>query len=418
MFKRLFLPAAVAVATLCAPAVATPATVQLRIEGATSTIFEGPVTTQGKAIDKGGGPHPCDGTTRTTPPNPGPGPTMTSALDDASLAAGFQWTATWFDFGDFLVTSVGPPAENAGSGFWGTVLNFQPTPVGGCQQQVRAGDEALFAFGDVFAQPLLKLSGPTIAPLGQQATVTVVSGKDGSAVPGATITGAPGSPSTGADGTAQVAFDSPGVKRLKSEAPGAIRSSALLVCVPQRGAADCGPATPRSTAGFGALARDTRAPRARISSPSNGRRYRRGPRLLRGSATDDATGVGAVRLALRQYVPGKRCRWWNGNRERFVKRGCRSPLFFAAGTGERWSYLLPRALPRGRYLLQVQASDRAGNREQRFERSRTRIGFSVTSPRLRRAALRRAALHSRRAPRAPVVRVLVFGGNGVLAGAS
>ena len=47
----------------CATARAAPVTVNLRVEGATSTIFEGPVTTDGKVINKGDGPHPCDGTT-------------------------------------------------------------------------------------------------------------------------------------------------------------------------------------------------------------------------------------------------------------------------------------------------------------------------------------------------------------------
>ena len=49
-----------------APAWAAPATVQLRVEGSASTIFEGPVTTDGKQIDKGTGPHPCDGTSGGT----------------------------------------------------------------------------------------------------------------------------------------------------------------------------------------------------------------------------------------------------------------------------------------------------------------------------------------------------------------
>ncbi len=66
---------------LCGTAWAAPATVNLRVEGATSTIFEGPVTTDGKVIDKGGTTLVCDGT--SNPGNPGPGPTAISALDDA-----------------------------------------------------------------------------------------------------------------------------------------------------------------------------------------------------------------------------------------------------------------------------------------------------------------------------------------------
>ena len=54
--------AAFAVPLACATAHAAPVTVQLRVEGSATTIFEGPVTTDGKQLDKGGGPHPCDGT--------------------------------------------------------------------------------------------------------------------------------------------------------------------------------------------------------------------------------------------------------------------------------------------------------------------------------------------------------------------
>jgi hypothetical protein len=260
---------------------------------------------------------------------------------------------------------------------------------------------------------LLKLSGPGVAALGVSSSVTVVDGKTGSAVAGATIAGAPGSPTTGGDGGASVVFDSPGVKRLKAEAPGAIRSNALLVCVPALGAADCGPDTPRPTAGSGATtARDARAPTARISSPRDGVRYRRGVRILRGRATDEASGIAAVELALRHHLPGKKCRWWSARSERFVGGGCRKPRYFSVGNGERWSYLLPKALPRGRYLVEVRARDRAGNREQRFDRGRNRIGFSVTS-----ARLRKAARSSRRRPGAPTVHVLVVGKDSVLASA-
>ncbi len=61
--------AALAAATSAA---AAPVTVNLRIEGSSSTIFEGPVTTDAKTI----GGHPCDGTNGGA--NATPGPTMTS----------------------------------------------------------------------------------------------------------------------------------------------------------------------------------------------------------------------------------------------------------------------------------------------------------------------------------------------------
>jgi hypothetical protein len=60
-----------------------PTLVNLRIEGSTSTIFEGPIVTLGHNVTTtSGGNHHCDGTNNNQ--NPSPGPTCTSALDDAA----------------------------------------------------------------------------------------------------------------------------------------------------------------------------------------------------------------------------------------------------------------------------------------------------------------------------------------------
>ena len=86
-----------------------PVTVNLRVEGSSSTIFEGPVTTDGKQIDKGDGPHPCDGTNGGA--NPSPVPTMTAALDDAPVPAGWGAHGTR-RFQDFLVERIGSEAQD------------------------------------------------------------------------------------------------------------------------------------------------------------------------------------------------------------------------------------------------------------------------------------------------------------------
>jgi hypothetical protein len=122
--------------------------------------------------------------------------------------------------------------------------------------------------------------------------------------------------------------------------------------------------------------KDSRAPVARISGPRDGRTYRRGPRLLRGVASDAETGVTQVKLAFRRHAHGG-CRWWSGRRERFLGSDCHKKFFFAIGEDVRWSYLLPRALPPGRYVLDVKAFDHARNRDERFERGRNRAVFYV-----------------------------------------
>ena len=72
-------------ALLSSAAVNQPTSVNLRVEGSTKTIFEGTIVTSGHNVTTAlGGNHHCDGTNNGE--NPLPGPTCTSALDDASKA--------------------------------------------------------------------------------------------------------------------------------------------------------------------------------------------------------------------------------------------------------------------------------------------------------------------------------------------
>ncbi len=401
MLGRSFALAALLVLLAAVPAWATPVSVQLRVEGSAGTIFEGPVTTDGKTIDKGDGPHPCDGT--TNPDNSLPGPTMTSALDDAGIPGG--WDGMWdTGFGDFFIGRIGPDANDfTNLRFWGLSLNLTSTSVGGCQQRVEAGDEVLFAYDD-YLKPLLKLTGPATVPAGQPAVLRVVNGRDGGDAPvaGAAISGGPAPVTSTADGTVSVSFDTPGIKQLKADLAGTIRSATRVICVSGPGQV-CEPPAP--------TVHDSSAPRARISGLRDGQRLRRGPRVLRGTATDEV-GVTQVKITLRRHAPGKPCQWWSGRREKFVGSSCDKRFFFAVGTDRDWSYLLPRALPAGRYVLDVKAFDRARNRDERFVRGQNRVVFYV-GKRKRRAgeeAARRGpgAAGTSRARGVPV-RVMVAG---------
>jgi hypothetical protein len=375
--------AAVLVLLACGAAVAAPVTVQLRVEGSTQTLFEGPVTTDGKTITKGVNTVVCDGTLNGA--NSAPGPTATSALDDGAITAGLTWDASFF--GDFFITRFGPQTSDV----WGYAVNFKQAPVGGCQLQVHTGDDILFASdffgGPSFAQEtLLRLDGPARAASGQAFPVKVTNGETGAPIAGAAV----GGTVTDADGIANVALAA-GVTRLKAEAPGSIRSNALAVCVSQSGTEDCGVPPVR-------VVKDSLAPRARISGPADGRHYRRGPRLLSGTAADDV-GVTKVKLALRRHAHGKPCRWWSGTAERFAGRGCGKRVFFAITPGDKWSYLLPRALTPGRYVLDVKAFDRARNRDERFVRGANRVVFYVDGKRGARAS----ASRRRQPPRVDVL---------------
>ena len=375
MNLRIWACAALVALLACATAQAAPVTVNLRVEGSASTIFEGPVTTDGKQIDKGDGPHPCDGTNGGA--NPSPVPTMTAALDDAPIAGGWggSWNAT---FQDFAVERIGSEAQDAANfRYWGYALNYKFPDVGGCQQRVATADQLLFTF-DSFGKPLLNLEGPARAEAGQEATVTVTDGTTGQPLEGATIAGVPGA--SGADGRLQVPLEAEGIRTLKAERAGSVRSNTLEVCVEQPGSGRCSTFVPALSVPPGAV-KDSSAPVARISGPVSGRRYRRGPRLLKGVVGDDPSGVREVKIALRRHVRGRSCQWWSGRRERFVGTHCKKVFFFAIGSNRNWSYLLPRALPPGRYVLDVKAFDGRRNRDEKFVTGRNRSEFEVLAAR-------------------------------------
>jgi hypothetical protein len=223
------------VAAVAAPgsAGAAPVPIDLRVEGRNQTIFEGRVTTDGHDVTTAsGGTHRCDGTNNGE--HPTPGPTATAALDDAARTAGFTWDATYDSgFDDYLISRIGPDSTTS-SEFWTYTVNFQDPGVGGCQVHVMADDDVLWAF-DSFGKPLLSLAAPGTAVTGEEVTLTVVDGQDGSPEAGVSVAGA----TTGADGKAILRFDSPGIFRLKGERAGAIRSNAAVLCVDPPGAPAC-----------------------------------------------------------------------------------------------------------------------------------------------------------------------------------
>src|SRR3712207_3755398 len=141
-----------------APAHAAPATVKLRVEGASKTIFEGKVRTNGEDVTGDEtGPHKCDGTNGGA--NPEPGPTATGALGAAAADGAFSWNATWNEsFGDFQGNVIGPDAASD-TEFWGVAVNGEDLQVGGCQYQVDDGDEVLWAYDLFSKKQILLLSG-------------------------------------------------------------------------------------------------------------------------------------------------------------------------------------------------------------------------------------------------------------------
>jgi hypothetical protein len=120
---------------------------------------------------------------------------------------------------------------------------------------------------------------------------------------------------------------------------------------------------------------------ARIRSVAEGRRFRRGrgPRTLQGTVDPDAAGIKDVRLRLSRTA-GRRCSRYDGARERLVatrRCGVRNARTFSVGDDAAFSYLLPSALPAGRYVLDAIVIDRAGNQTTTYQRGRNRVVFFV-----------------------------------------
>jgi len=217
---------------LCSAAAAStnhnrPTLVNVRIEGEHATIFEGPVVTRAHTVTtSSGGTHECNGLNNGA--NPNAGPTCTTALDDASKSQRrFTWDGS-FDtgFDDYFITRIGQSAQTS-TQFWGLLLDFQFTPVGGCQQEIKAGQEVLWAFDAFSKNFFLKATGPAVAERGKPVTYRVVDGATGTPVAGAVIGGA----TTDLEGKARVTFRQFGEHVLKAEQVSAIRSNRVVTRV-------------------------------------------------------------------------------------------------------------------------------------------------------------------------------------------
>ena len=378
---------ALAVLALLVPAsvaAAAPVTVNLRIEGPTATVFEGPVTTDVRPFQFTAGadtaPHECDATGVSTPtPSPTPVSTRGAALTAASLAAPFSTSGTFsIQFGSPSFDEVGGQStvfDPATGSFLAEFKNGQAAQVGACGDPIANGDDVLFAYGTV-AEPLLQLSGPATASTGAAVTVHVVDQTNGAPVAGATVGGA----TTDTVGNATLTLGE-GIQRLKATKPGTIRSNALVVAVGAAAQAAQGALGAQGAQGVAGLAIDRTAPRARLLSPRNGHTYRRtrfSPRLIRVAVAESGSGVRTVKLRLTRRV-GNRCFSFSGKRERFIGTKCGSGagFFFAVSDRSDFSYLLPERLSRGHYVLDVEAIDRSFNRDTVGDRGRNRSVFDV-----------------------------------------
>ncbi len=341
---------------LAAPAAAAPVTVDLRVEGANATLFEGKVTTDVRTFRFTGDPveHVCDGTAGNSGPSSVPVPTRGAALAQASELTPFGIAGGWNaqfgapSFSEVLGENV--EYDPGTDRFLVEIKNGEGSNFGACGDPIQNGDEVLFAYAK-FGDSVLKLTGPATAQPGAQVAVRVTDAGDDSPIAGATVAGA----TTDADGRANVGPFGAGDQALQASTTGSIRSNHLRLCVTNGADGACGTVQPSAP--------DRTAPSASLLGIRDGQRFtrRRAPRELKGTVSEDPSGLWAVKIRLTRRFDGK-CWYFSGSREQFLKRTCGKQYAFKVGDRAQWSYLLPARLPRGRYVLSTYAIDNAFNR--------------------------------------------------------
>ena len=357
---------------IVAPAVAAPSNVTVRVEGVADTLVgEGAFTTTTTPVNKRG-QGDCSGT---------------SAAGALERATNGDWDGTYdpaFAFSVDRIFSENYTFGNPNGDYWAFWVNGRAATAGVCSVELQEGDSVLFFVDRCFdAQPPdyacknapvrpLELTAPRSAQTGTPVVVSVATldGNGGSsATDGARITGPGLDATTGPDGKATVTFSQPGQVALKATKPGSVRSATETV-----GVAAPGQPVPQSPS---PVARDTAAPVARIRGIRNGQRFKRrkAPRTLRGTVTPDPSGLRAVKLSLTRSAGG-RCQLYSPSKERFRRSRCGRRVSFSIGDRQAWSYLLPKRLAKGRYVLDVIAVDKVGNRD-KLARGRNRVVFFV-----------------------------------------
>lgn len=284
------LPVASLIAILAPSAApAASSTINVRIEGKSETLFEGPVSTEGHNIIASSDTQQraCDGIDPLDPQNTTPAPTPTAASADAMSIIGETFDGEWYPgYDDYFVTRWGPDEQDPAEGaYWGILVNDVFTNVGGCQYALHEDDEVLWVYnafkeranlvlfpaGDTASRPPLTATAELDQPFAVQVEAYGDNKEDNppaepdraDATPykGAEVspvltspqgfeqiqTTSPEAVTTNSEGGASITFTTPGWHRIKAGTPldaegeeEAIRSNRIDVCVPTHGGAGCG----------------------------------------------------------------------------------------------------------------------------------------------------------------------------------
>ncbi len=223
-----------ALAAVLSLAIAVPAAantkVNVRVEGAKATLFDGAVAaTPGSLranIGSDRAAHLCNsafnkgfGSVAATPTR-----ALLAAseapLGDRLLPLGLQWFGS---LSDFFLVSAGAE-KPSGAMYWSYWVNWKSPNEGGCQFALKPGDQVVWAVTDG-SMPLLRLRAAKTMRAGASLTAHVTNAHTGAAVAGALVGGA----RTNAAGNVKLKLRRAGSKRLVASKTGAIRSNAVKV---------------------------------------------------------------------------------------------------------------------------------------------------------------------------------------------
>jgi hypothetical protein len=371
----------IALFCLLAPASAlatgSPAAVTVRVEGLTETkVLPTAVTTTTTPVVKDGNPaDSCSGTSAI------------GALDAATAGnwAG-PWEAKFNQYSIFTIEGETHEFEESAPAnyFWSFWLNDRESELGACETELQAGDRVLFfpsCYGTSCPMPEptpLEIEAPPTANVGEAVAVTVkqynAKGEASPAV-GASVIGGGAGASTDPQGHATLKFIAGGAYTLgvsgAPAGPPAVRTE-TSICVHAGNDGTCGTqiiacAMEASAVSCGGPPRVVPPPplveTAKVGGVKSGRVYsrRHAPRILKGDVQIPVGGVlKDVRISLLRRL-GKRCFAFSGIEERFVRARCGARRFFSVGSTESFSYLLPTALPAGRYAYDIEAVNASGH---------------------------------------------------------
>jgi len=321
-------------------------------------------------------------------PEPVSGCPADSANAAINLAVGGNWDhgEEFGSHGDFTETILGEThAFTHESDTWAIWINDKWAG-GICTDLLSEGDEVLAVAdhepepGAPTRLPLVITGAPAGAVVGAPFTVQaeLVTTRPGNfpeigegtpvAESGVTVAGGGSSALSGSGGVATITPQQPGVYTLIATKSGDAPSAPVTICVRAPSESACGVQVPSSTGG------SERPPSlppppyvgpfalvAHIADVREGRVYARAksPRLIEGTISSHSA-VSAVSLELRRRYR-HRCYSYDGVRAKFVRAHCGVGSFFKVSNNGVFSYLLPAPLAPGRYVLDVAASDAAGN---------------------------------------------------------